>query len=59
MGWMEIISAVALGAMVLYLLPRAKQMIANSPKAEKGDWQAAIIPILCVMGFVFLLVQMV
>ncbi|NOY71605.1 MAG: hypothetical protein GXP14_04395 [Gammaproteobacteria bacterium] len=59
MGWMEIIAAIALGAMVLYLLPRAKQMIANSPKAEKGDWQAVIIPILCVMGFVFLLVQMV
>ncbi len=56
---MEIIGALALVAMVLYLLPRAKQMIANSPKAKKGDWQAAIIPILCVMGFVFLLIQMV
>jgi len=59
MEWSQIIMVVALGAMVIYLIPRAKHMIANSPKAEKGDWQAVVIPILCVIGFIFLLVQMV
>jgi hypothetical protein len=34
-------------------------MLTNSPKAESGDWQAAIIPLLGVIGFIALLVMLV
>lgn len=53
--WMKIGSALLLGAMILFLLPRAKQMMQESPKAEPGQWQSAIIPILLVIGFVVFL----
>ncbi len=59
MDWMQISSAIFLILMLIFLLPRAKHMFNNSPKAESGDWQAAIIPILGVIGFVGLLAWLV
>ncbi|MCG8488033.1 MAG: hypothetical protein AB2551_18890 [Candidatus Thiodiazotropha sp.] len=59
MDWTKIIWAVLLGAMILFLWPRAKHMLKNSPKAEQGDWQAAIVPIALVAGFVVLLIMIV
>ncbi|MCU7815738.1 MAG: hypothetical protein KZQ89_13210 [Candidatus Thiodiazotropha sp. (ex Lucinoma kastoroae)] len=59
MDWSKIIWAVLLGAMILFLWPRAKQMLKNSPKAEQGDWQAVLLPIVFVVGFVILLIMMV
>ena len=59
MDWMQILAAVALVAMLIYLLPRAKQMMQNSPKAEKGDWQAVLLPIACVVLFILLLINLV
>lgn len=59
MDWMKIGSALLLGMMVVFLWPRAKQMLKESPKAEAGDWQAAILPILAVIGFVILLIMLV
>lgn len=57
--WMKIAYAVALGAMVIFLLPRAKAMMANSRKAEAGEWRGVIIPLLLVILFVVLLIQSV
>jgi len=57
--WTQILAAVVLGAMVIYLLPRAKQMMQNSPKAEKGDWQGVLIPIVAVVLFILFLISMV
>jgi hypothetical protein len=57
--WMKIAYAVGLGAMLVFLLPRAKAMLKNSPKAEKGDWQSVIIPLIAVILFVIFLIQMV
>lgn len=34
-------------------------MLKNSPKAEQGDWQAVLLPIVFVVGFVILLIMMV
>jgi len=34
-------------------------MLTRSPKAESGDWQAAIIPLIGVVGFIALLVMLV
>lgn len=59
MDWMQITSVLFLGAMAFFLFPRVKQAIANSPKAEKGDWMSFIIPIAAVIGFVILLIMMV
>jgi hypothetical protein len=34
-------------------------MVTNSPKAEAGDWQAVVLPLLAVAGFVALLIYLV
>jgi len=59
MDWMQIGSAILLGAMIVFLWPRAKQMLKETRKAEAGEWQSAILPILAVIGFVALLVMLV
>ncbi|MEW7990132.1 MAG: hypothetical protein AB2817_17945 [Candidatus Thiodiazotropha sp.] len=59
MDWTKIIWALLLGAMILFLWPRAKQMLKHSPKAEKGDWQAVLLPLAFVVGFVVLLIMMI
>jgi len=57
MDWTKIFSALLLGAMILFLWPRAKNMLKHSPKAESGDWQAVLVPIAFVVGFVILLMM--
>ena len=59
MDWMKIVSAIFLVAMLVYLLPRAKQMMEMSAQAENKDWMGAIIPLIAVVGFVVFLVSMV
>ena len=59
MDWMKIGSAVLLVAMILFLWPRAKQMMKETRKAEPGEWQSVLLPILAVAGFVILLVMLV
>jgi hypothetical protein len=57
--WMKIAWALALGAMLVFLLPRARHMLKNSPKAGAGDWQAVLIPLVLVILFVLLLIMAV
>ena len=59
MDWMKILSAVALGLMIIYLLPRAKQMMKMSAEVENKDWMGVLIPIAGVILFVVFLVSMV
>lgn len=59
MDWMKISSAILIVLMLVYLLPRAKDMLKNSPKASGNDFIAALIPLLLVIGFVFLLIKSV
>lgn len=59
MDWMQITTVIFLGAMAVFLYPRVKHAVTNSPKAEKGDWMSFIIPIVAVIGFVVLLIMMV
>jgi len=56
--WMKIASAVTLGLIAVLIFPRAQAMMKNSPKAEAGDWQAVLLPLLAVAGFIVLLVMM-
>ena len=59
MEWVKIISAVLIIGWIIYIWPRAKYWLQNSPKAQKGDWQAAILPLAAVVGFVILLIMLV
>ncbi|MCB1762018.1 MAG: hypothetical protein KDI27_02610 [Gammaproteobacteria bacterium] len=59
MDWMKIGSALLILMMIIFLFPRARQMLKESPEAKPGDWQGAILPILAVVGFVLLLIVMV
>ena len=58
-SWMKLLWALPLIIMAFLIFPRAQAMLKNSPKAEAGDWQSVIIPILLVIGFVMLLIMMV
>ena len=57
--WMKIGSALLIGAMLVFLLPRAKQMMQNSPKASEGDWKAVLIPLLLLVLFILFLITIV
>jgi len=59
MDWMKILSAIALVAMIVFIFPRAKMMMKHSPKAQKGDWQSFLLPMVAVVLFIVLLVTMV
>ena len=59
MDWMKIGTALLIVAMMIYIWPSAKHMMTNSPKAERGDWQAVALPLLAVVGFVILLIALV
>ena len=57
--WLQIASAAFVLLLLFFLYPAAKHWMQNGPKAKKGDWQAAAIPLLLVVGFVILLIAMV
>jgi len=57
--WMKIGSAALLVVMLVILVPRAKQMMKESPKGTSAQWVSFLIPIGIVVLFVVLLMQMV
>jgi uncharacterized membrane protein YphA (DoxX/SURF4 family) len=57
--FLKIAAAAFLIMMLFYLWPVFKNWQENGPKAEKGDWQAAILPLAAVVGLVILLVMTV
>ena len=59
MDWLKIGTAVLLIAMMIYIWPAAKRMLQESRAPEKGDWQAILLPLLAVVGFVVLLIYLV
>lgn len=59
MGWERWVTAGILLAMVIYLFPRAKSMMKNSPKGSSSDWRSFLLLILGVGLFIVVLVMMV
>jgi len=59
MDWVKIGSALFLAAMLIYLFPRAKQAVENSPKGSAKDWMGFILPIGAVILFVVVLIALV
>jgi uncharacterized membrane protein YphA (DoxX/SURF4 family) len=57
--FLKITAAIFLMMMLFYLWPAFKHWQENGPKAEKGDWQAALLPLAAVVGLVILLVMTV
>ena len=55
----KIALAVVLVMMLVFLWPAFKQWQEHGPKAEKGDWQAVVLPLVLVVGLVVLLVALV
>jgi len=60
---MELLGKIALAAvlvmMLFFLWPTFKQWQEHGPKAQKGDWQAVILPLALVVGLLVLLVALV
>ena len=59
MSGLEIGYAVLAGAILIFLFPRAKYWLKNSPKAQAGDWTAFLFPVTLVIIFVAGLMWMV
>ena len=59
MDWTKIIWAIMLGAILIWMIPRAKQMMENSPKGSASDWMGFVIPIIAIAVFIILLVKLV
>ena len=59
MDWMKIASAVLLVAMFLWVLPRAKRLVKDSPKGSASDWMGFILPMAGVVLFIILLIALV
>jgi hypothetical protein len=57
--WMKIGSAVLLVAMLAIMIPRANQMLKESPKGSTSQWLSFLVPVGAVVLFVLLLMQMV
>lgn len=56
---LKILSALLLLAMLVMLVPRARQMLQQSRPAEAGDWQAFLLPLVAVGLFIVLLMKLV
>ena len=59
MDWMKILSAILIVGWIIFIWPRAKHWLQNSPKAQAGDWQAVLLPIGFVVLFVIVLIMLV
>lgn len=59
MDWMKIFSALALIMFIVILFPRARYMMKNSPKGTSSDWMSFAIPVVAIILFIMLLIQLV
>ncbi|MGB5733025.1 MAG: hypothetical protein WBM40_01095 [Thiohalocapsa sp.] len=57
--FLKIAAAAFMIMLLFYLWPAFKNWQENGPKAQKGDWQAALLPLIAVVGVVVVLVLMV
>lgn len=57
--WMKVGSAVLIVMMLVFIWPRARHMLRNSPKGSTDDWKGALIPLVLVVVFIFILIKLV
>lgn len=59
MDWYKILSAVALLGMIVFLFPRMREAVNNSPKGSSEDWKMVLLPLVGVGLFIAFLTQVV
>ena len=59
MGWEKIGTAILLVAMLVFIYPRMRHAMKNSPKGSSEDWKGFLLPIIMVVLFVIFLIMMV
>ena len=59
MDWLKIGSVILMVTMLVIIWPAAKHWLKHSPKGSSRDWIGEVIPLVLVIGFVFLLVKLV
>jgi len=59
MNWVTIGSAALMIGMLVFIYPRMKHAMKNSPKGTQQDWMGFVIPLAAVIGFVAFLIMMV
>ena len=59
MDWIKIGSALFMLAMVIYLFPRAKHAVQNSPKGSMKDWMGYVLPMAAIVLFIIVLISLV
>ena len=57
--WEAILAGVLVLAVLFFFGPGAKRAAEKAPKAEAGDWKAALVPVLVVAAFVVLMIMMI
>ena len=55
----QILFGVMLAGMLIMMFMRYGDVVRNTPDAKEGDWAAAILPLVAVVGFVLLLMWLV
>ena len=59
MNWVSIGSAALMIAMLIFIFPRMRQAMKESPKGSSEDWKSFMIPLVAVIAFVAFLIMMV
>lgn len=58
--WEKIVSTIIIGALVLFAIPRAKQLLKREAQDnEEKDWKGFLFPIAMVVVFVVILIMSV
>lgn len=57
--FLKILLAAIFVLLIVRMWPVAKAWMENGPRAEKGDWNAVLLPLALVVVFVALLIMMV
>ena len=56
MDWIKIGSAALMIGMFIFVYPRMRDAMKNSPKGTFDDWKGYLIPLTAVIGFVILMI---
>ena len=59
MDWVKIGSAALMIGMLVFIYPRMRHAMKNSPKGSTQDWMGFVVPLVAVVGFVALLIMSV
>lgn len=59
MDWIQITSALFMVAMLVYIFPRMRQAIKESPEGTSKDWIGFLLIIIAVIAFVLFLISIV